>query len=108
MLVYARRIGAKTAGLTRAEFDGDENLQLALVYLLQVVGEAASKLSKEERERHVEVPWRTIIGMRHVVVHDYLRVDVDVVWETVTSGIPTLLGQLESMVPASDTDAAAP
>ncbi|MHB8377066.1 MAG: HepT-like ribonuclease domain-containing protein [Dehalococcoidia bacterium] len=108
MLVYARRVAAKTAGLTRAEFDADENLQLALVYLLQVVGEAASKLSKEERERHVEVPWRTIIGMRHVVVHDYLRVDVDVVWETVTGGIPTLLGQLESMVAASDTDQAAP
>ncbi len=51
MLVYARRVAAKTAGLTRAEFDADENLQLALVYLLQVGGEAASKLSKEERER---------------------------------------------------------
>ena len=108
MLVDARRIAAKTAGLTRAEFDRDETLQLALVYLLQVGCEAASKLSREEREGHDEVPWRTIIGMRHVVVHDYLRVDVDVVWETVTSGIPTLLGQLESIVPASDTGEAPP
>jgi uncharacterized protein with HEPN domain len=98
MLVYARRIAAKALGLTRAEFDANEDLQLALVYRLQVVGEAASKLSREERDKHVEIPWREIIGMRHVVVHDYFRVDLDVVWETVTSGIPALVAQLESIV----------
>ena len=103
MLVYARRIAAKVRGLTRVEFDANEDLQLALVYRLQVIGEAASKLSREERAKHMAIPWRAIIGMRHVVVHDYFRVDVDVVWETVTSGIPTLVAQLESIVPPPAT-----
>ena len=99
MLVYARRIATRAAGVTRAEFDANEDLQLALLYWIQVVGEAASKVSSAGRDAHPDVAWRAIIGMRHVVVHDYLRVDLDVVWETVTIGIPALITQLVSIVP---------
>ncbi len=85
--------------MTRPEFDTDEDLQFALVYLIQVVGEAASKVSQETRDAHASIPWRSIVGVRHVVVHDYLRVDNDVVWDTAANGMPDLITELESFVP---------
>src|SRR5438045_9180488 len=68
---------------TREDFDSDEALALALTHLLQVIGEAARKTSKSFTDRHPEIPWKAIIGMRHKVVHDYLYVDRDVVWDVV-------------------------
>ncbi len=97
MLVHGRRIGSKVAGVSRAKFDGDEDLQLALVYLIQVVGEAASRLTQEQRDAHPGIPWRDIIGMRHVIVHDYFRIDLDVVWDTARNDIPRLVAALEAM-----------
>lgn len=97
MLVHARRISSKIAGISRAAFDRDDDLQLALVYLIQVVGEAASRLTPEQRDAHASIPWRDIIGMRHVIVHDYFRIDLDVVWDTARNDIPRLVGALESI-----------
>ena len=99
MLLHARRAASKVADLSRDDFDENDDLQLALVYLAQVVGEAASRLTTEQRDAHAEIPWRDIIGMRHVVVHDYFRIDLDVVWDTATKSIPQLIEALEHVVP---------
>lgn len=56
-------------------------------------------MSPETRERHHDIPWVEIIGMRHKVVHDYLEVDWNVVWKTVTEDLPTLVSRLERIVP---------
>jgi uncharacterized protein with HEPN domain len=80
----ARKVMARTDGLTRAAFDADENLRLALTHLLQTIGEAASRVSRDYRTAHPELPWAAIIGMRHRVVHDYMSVDEEVVWRTAT------------------------
>ena len=61
-------------GITREDFDRDENLQLAIVYLIQTLGESARRVSAEFRDTHPEIPWAAIVGMRHHVVHDYLDV----------------------------------
>jgi uncharacterized protein with HEPN domain len=82
MLDLARKIAAKTTGVRREEFDGDENLRLALAHLLQTIGEAARRVSREFQCAHPEIPWGGIVGMRHKVVHDYMDVDEDVVWKT--------------------------
>lgn len=75
---------AKVERKSREEFDDDDNLRLALTHLIQMIGEAARRVSTELQDAHPEIPWDDIIKMRHKLVHDYLDVDFDVVWEVVT------------------------
>ena len=99
MLDTARNAINKLAGKTRDEFDRDENLRLALAHLIQILGEAARRISVEFQHSHAEIPWQPIIGMRHKVVHDYLHVDFDIVWAVVTADLPPLVTDLEKFVP---------
>ena len=99
MLDMARKAVEKMRGKDRFEFDQDENLRMALLHLVQIIGEAARKVSPAFRESHPEIPWPKIVGMRHRVVHDYLHVDYETVWEVVTINLPPLIEQLEKMVP---------
>jgi uncharacterized protein with HEPN domain len=98
MLDTARKATSKILGKTRAEYDQDENLRLALAHLIQTLGEAARRVSPAFQLAHPEVPWKQIVGMRHRVVHDYLHVDYDIVWAVVTTDLPPLIAQLESFV----------
>ena len=95
----ARKAVSKTRGLSRQAYDDDENLRLALTHLVQVIGEAARQVSREFSGDHPEVPWTDIVGMRHKVVHDYLGVDEDIVWQVVTDDLPRLVAALEPIVP---------
>ncbi len=81
MLDTARKAAEKVRGLTREAYDADENLRLALAHLIQTIGEAARRVSPAYRDAHPEIPWAKIVGMRHRVVHDYLSVDYDLVWD---------------------------
>ena len=98
MLDTARTIFKKTSGIDRVQYDGDENLRLALTHLLQVVGEAASRVSHDVRKEYPDIEWTAIIGMRQKVVHDYMNVDEDIVWETANRDIPPLIEQLQAIV----------
>jgi len=102
MLDTAQAIVAKTAGKSRADFDADENLRLALVYLIQTVGESARRISPAFQEAHSQIPWSRIVGMRHKVVHDYLHVNYDIVWTVATVSIPPLTAQLQEIVPPEE------
>lgn len=105
MLDMARKAVEKTAGTSRAVYDNDENLRLALTHLVQVIGEAARRVSREFTAEHPEISWAEIIGMRHKVVHDYLGVDEDIVWQVVTDDLPKLAAALEPLVPpATDSN----
>jgi len=99
MLDMARSIMQKTSGVTQPVFNADENLQLALTHLIQIIGEAAARVSAEFRELHSDISWKQIVGMRHKIVHDYLHVDFELVWEVASHDIPTLVRQLEPVVP---------
>ena len=94
MLDMTRKAMEKTTELAREAFDRDENLRLALTHLVQVIGEAARHVSREFCDAHPEIPWTEIVGMRHKVVHDYLGVDEDIVWQVVTDDLPKLLPAL--------------
>lgn len=74
----------------RDRFAAEEDLQIVLTHLVQVIGEAASRLSAEVAARHPDVPWRQIVGMRNRVVHDYFEVDLDILWTAVTDDVPRL------------------
>ncbi|MEP6778807.1 MAG: HepT-like ribonuclease domain-containing protein, partial [Gemmatimonadaceae bacterium] len=95
--------GIEKYGSSRASFDADERTQAWMVSRLQIIGEACRHLSSEFRERHAEIPWRLIIGMRHHLVHGYFDIDPDVVWAAITERIPELKGDVEH---AMATDAA--
>lgn len=81
---------------TRAAFDADERTQIWMVNRLQIIGEACRKLSDGFRDRHPEVPWRQIIGMRHHLIHGYFDVDPDVVWTAISERIPELKEQVQA------------
>ena len=86
------------AELSREDFDNDEQLRLALTHLLQVIGEAARRVSPNFRDAYPEIPWKAIVGMRSKVVHDYLNVDEDVVWDTVKNDLAHLVRDLEQIL----------
>jgi uncharacterized protein with HEPN domain len=75
-----------------------ELLGFALVRAVELVGEAASKVTPETRQAHPDIPWRNIIGMRNRIVHDYLNVDYDIVWTVVTDNLPPLIKQLDAIL----------
>ncbi|MGD0094547.1 MAG: HepT-like ribonuclease domain-containing protein [Planctomycetota bacterium] len=102
MLDMARKAVEMVAGMERAEFDADEVLHMALAHTIQIVGEAASRVSQEYQHRHARIPWRAIIGMRHKIVHDYMNLKEDVLWDVVMQDLQPLIAMLEKIVPAEE------
>ena len=98
MLDMARKAHGKTQGISRRQYAADENLRIALAHIIQVIGEAARKVSQKYRDAHPEISWKAIVGMRHKVVHDYLNIDEDIVWQTATQELPVLVSQLEGLL----------
>ena len=90
-----------TQGRRREDLEKDEILVFALIHALQIVGEAASKVSSETRDTHPENPWGVVIGMRHRLVHAYFDVNLDILWTTATSAAPAFLAQLAPLLKGS-------
>ena len=66
----------------------------ATIYNVQIIGEAVYKLSKEFKQQHPQTPWAVIEKMRHILVHDYFRINFEVLWDVVTKDIPLLKSQV--------------
>lgn len=94
----SRRAIEFVRGRTRPDLDADEMLSLALVRLLEIIGEAAKGLSPSLQKTHAEIPWRKMASMRDRLVHGYFDVNLDVVWKTVQEDLPPLISQLEVIV----------
>ena len=82
----------------RRRFDKEEETQNSIVYYLQIMGEAASALPLEFRNLHPEIPWRSMINMRNKLIHHYDGIDLDIVWETATVGIPDLAFKIQAIL----------
>jgi uncharacterized protein with HEPN domain len=102
MLDMARKIEQRARDLSRAEFDGDEDVRLVLLHLVQTLGEAANRVSQECRAAHPELPWAQMTGIRHKIVHDYMNISYAILWDVVTRDIPPLLDSLEKINPPED------
>ena len=102
MLSAARDGVAFADELSYAEFTRDRRHQLAILKSVEIVGEAASRLSAETRESHPDVPWREVVGMRNRLVHAYFDIDLRIVWDTVHINLPVLIAQLEPLAPPED------
>jgi uncharacterized protein with HEPN domain len=82
----------------REAFESDELLQVWIVRHLQIIGEAASRVTEETRSRFPEIPWGKIIGMRHILVHGYFEIDHDIVWLVVEKDLASLKNQVLSAI----------
>jgi uncharacterized protein with HEPN domain len=87
-----------SAGLTEEEFNSSLKEQLAIGMCFAILGEAASKLNKELREKYPDIPWSGIIGMRHVLVHDYMKISQSRIWDAVKTDIPVLKEQVQKIL----------
>ena len=74
----------------KSAFEADDLLQVWMVHHLQIIGEAASRLSRDYQDAHPQVPWAQIVAMRNVLVHDYFGVDTDEVWNVIEQELPAL------------------
>lgn len=90
MLDAIRQIEQYMRGLEFQAFSEDKMRQDAVVRRFQVIGEAARNISPEFQQAHPNVPWSEIIGMRHKVIHDYFEIDLETIWDTVYSDLPSL------------------
>ena len=83
-----------TNTLSEAQLREDKLRLHATIYNVQIIGEAIYKLTKEFKQEHPETPWHLIEKMRHILVHDYFRINLDILWIVVTEDIPVLKEQV--------------
>lgn len=100
MVDAARMAQRFIAGRARADLDTDDMLSHALARALEVVGEAASRVSPAGRAAVPGVPWAAIVGMRNRIVHAYFDIDLDVIWKTVTDELPGLIVPVQAALDA--------
>ena len=91
MLSAMDRIVGVVERTTKEGFEGDWVLQDAMMRELEVLGEAAGRVSSEFVAAHPEIPWKEITGLRHKLIHDYFVVDLGIVWRTATKNVPEIL-----------------
>jgi uncharacterized protein with HEPN domain len=90
------------AGKTHEEFLHDTLCQDAIIRRLEIIGEAARRLSPAVRTTLPELTWNAMIGMRNLLIHEYDDVDLSIVWDTVKSDLPALINALEPLVPVKE------
>ena len=99
MLLAARDVVDFARGRTRDDLNTDRQLVLSLVKSIEIIGEAAARISQETREAHPDIPWPKIVAMRNRLVHAYFEINLRRVWEVVQNDVPDLIALLEPLVP---------
>ena len=94
MLEAAEKAVDFSVGKTRKDLDTEQILVLALIKCVEIIGEAANKVSDESRQDLPAIPWADIVGMRHRLIHGYFDINLDIVWRTVTQELPALIEEL--------------
>lgn len=90
---------AYVSGKTREQFFSDRQCQDAVIRRLEIVGEAARRVSQEGRSRYSDLPWREMVSMRNRMIHEYDDVDLEIVWDTVQVDLPQLVQKLRNIIP---------
>jgi uncharacterized protein with HEPN domain len=87
----------------KAAFDEDPMIQVWMVHHLMIIGEAVRAIDPAVRQKHPEVPWRDIVGMRNVLVHDYFSINAKIVWETVSEKLDPFKAKIQEMLAAMES-----
>ncbi len=104
MLQSAKTVHEFTAGVTFHHYQQDKKLKLAVERSIEIIGEAAARVSKEFRDAHPEIAWKGIIGQRNVLVHEYGEIRHERIWAVVTQRIPELITILDRLIPTPPTE----
>ena len=94
MLAAMDKISRYTDGWSRDQFLADERTTDAVVRNIEIIGEAVRQLPEPFKQAHSEISWRQIAGMRNRIVHDYFGVDVEIIWQVITTNLPELKRQV--------------
>jgi uncharacterized protein with HEPN domain len=95
---HAAEAAAIARAHSRGDLDADRLLALGLTKLVEIIGEAASRVSPITQDAHPRVPWRQIVGTRNRLVHGYDEIDFDVLWRIVSAELPPLVEQIETIL----------
>jgi len=98
MLDAAKEAIKFTVNKSRKDLDRDRMLTLAIIKSIEIIGEAASKVSESCRSSYPVIPWIDIINIRHRMIHAYFDVNLDIVWETTQTDLPSLVEALEGII----------
>ena len=98
MLDHATEALQLARGRTRADLDTDRQLNLSLVRLLEIIGEAAGRVSEPTRRIHPQIAWLEIAGLRNRLVHGYDEVDFDILWDIIQLDLPPLITALTTIL----------
>lgn len=98
MVEAGEAVAKFVAGRARADLDGDQMLLFALTRAIEIIGEAATRLTPETQNAAPSVPWSRIVAMRNRLIHAYHGIDLDVIWRTATEEVPELLPKLRALV----------
>src|SRR5215212_6831626 len=101
MLESARDAISFLNGKTREDLFSDRMLRLSVERAVEIVGEAAVKVSVDFRSAHPDIPWTDMMGMRNRLIHAYFDVNPNIIWSTATSDLPALVARLELLLAAS-------
>ena len=100
MLDSARTLHDFVKGVSFYDYSQDKKLQLAVERALEIIGEAARRVSETYRQAQPEIPWQSIIAQRNVLAHEYGEIKQELIWKVVTIRIPELISSLEKLIPA--------
>ena len=100
MFEAAQQARTFALGRNRTELDSDRMLSFALVRAIEIIGEAASRVTESTRNEFPDLPWSAIVSMRHRLVHAYFDTDLDRVWDTLTEELPLLIEKLKEILAA--------
>jgi uncharacterized protein with HEPN domain len=103
MVDHAREAMVLAQGRTRVDLDSDRLLELALVRLLEIVGEAADRVPQGVRDMYPDIPWPQMVALRNRLIHGYDAVDLDVLWQIIVQDLPPLVAALEGILGGYDT-----
>ena len=106
MLEAARAVSNFCAGVGLPAYMEDAKLQAAVERKVEIIGEAARRISQSFKNAHPDIPWRTIIGLRNILAHDYGEIRQDRLWGLVTIHIPSLIARVEPLLPPEPRETA--
>ena len=102
MQLFCSKVMRYCKGLSAAQFAADDLVTDAVLRNLELLGEAAKQIPDSVRDRHPEVPWRRIAGLRDILAHAYFGLEDEMIWQIVSSSIPALAAQLNAVALAED------